>query len=131
MDSLSSAKVINRDASGVAMLFSPVNVGAISLLHRVVHAPTTRLRAAEDHSPSAMMVEYYRQRASEGGLMITESVHPSYDSRGYEGAPGIYTDAHVAAWKGLTDAVHEKGGRIFLLVPATSMVGAAGESSPL
>jgi N-ethylmaleimide reductase len=116
MDSLSSAKVINRDASGVAMLFSPVNVGAISLLHRVVHAPTTRLRAAEDHSPSAMMVEYYRQRASEGGLMITESVHPSYDSRGYEGAPGIYTDAHVAAWKGLTDAVHEKGGRIVMQI---------------
>jgi N-ethylmaleimide reductase len=116
MDSLSSAKVINRDAAGVEMLFSPVKVGAISLLHRVVHAPTTRLRAAEDHSPSAMMVEYYRQRASEGGLMITESVHPSYDSRGYEGAPGLYTDAHVAVWKVLTDAVHDKGGRIVMQI---------------
>jgi N-ethylmaleimide reductase len=106
----------DRDAQGVEKLFSPVAVGAISLLHRVVHAPTTRLRAAEDHSPSAMMVEYYRQRASKGGLLITESVHPSYDSRGYEGAPGIYTDAHVKAWKTLIDAVHEKGGRIVMQI---------------
>jgi N-ethylmaleimide reductase len=113
---MTSAMRVDRDAAGVEMLFSPVKVGAISLLHRVVHAPTTRLRAAGDHSPSAMMVEYYRQRASEGGLLITESVHPSYDSRGYEGAPGIYTDAHVAAWKGLTDAVHAKGGRIVMQI---------------
>jgi N-ethylmaleimide reductase len=111
-----SATVIDRDAPGAEMLFSPIEVGAISLLHRVVHAPTTRLRAAEDHSPSAMMVEYYRQRASKGGLLITESVHPSYDSRGYEGAPGIYTDVHVEAWKGLTDAVHAKGGRIIMQI---------------
>jgi N-ethylmaleimide reductase len=113
---MTSTMMVDRDASGVEMLFSPVKVGAISLLHRVVHAPTTRLRAAEDLSPSAMMIEYYRQRASEGGLLITESVHPSYDSRGYEGAPGIYTDAHVEAWKGLTDAVHSKGGCIVMQI---------------
>jgi len=113
---MTNARMVERDAAGVEMLFSPVRVGAISLLHRVVHAPTTRLRAAEDQSPSAMMVEYYRQRASEGGLLITESVHPSYDSRGYEGAPGIYTDAHVEAWMGLTDAVHAKGGRIVMQI---------------
>jgi N-ethylmaleimide reductase len=111
-----SAKVIKRDAPGVELLFSPIEVGAISLLHRIVHAPTTRLRAAKDHSPSAMMVEYYRQRASKGGLLITESVHPSYDSRGYEGAPGIYTDTHTKAWKDLTDAVHAKGGRIVMQI---------------
>ncbi len=97
-------------------LFSPATLGRIDLSHRVVHAPTTRLRADPDHSPSAMMVEYYRQRASQGGLLITESAHPSYDSRGYEGAPGIYTDAHVAAWKRLTDAVHAKGGRIVMQI---------------
>jgi N-ethylmaleimide reductase len=113
---MTSTMMVDRDASGVEMLFSPVKVGDISLLHRVVHAPTTRLRAAEDLSPSAMMIEYYRQRASEGGLLITESVHPSYDSRGYEGAPGIYTDAHVEAWKGLTDAVHSKGGCIVMQI---------------
>jgi len=98
------------------MLFSPVALGPFTLRHRVVHAPTTRLRANADHSPSAMMLEYYRQRASNGGLIITESVHPSYDSRGYEGAPGIYTDAHVEAWKKLIGAVHAKGGVIFMQI---------------
>jgi N-ethylmaleimide reductase len=98
------------------LLFSPVQLGALALSHRVAHAPTTRLRAEADHSPSAMMVDYYRQRASEGGLLITESAHPSYDSRGYEGAPGIYTDAHVAAWRRLTDAVHAKRARIVMQI---------------
>jgi 2,4-dienoyl-CoA reductase-like NADH-dependent reductase (Old Yellow Enzyme family) len=89
----------DRDAQGVEKLFSPVAVGAISLLHRVVHAPTTRLRAAEDHSPSAMMVEYYRQRASKGGLLITESVHPSYP-RLRRGAGDLYRRSR----QGLEDA---------------------------
>ena len=58
-----------------AMLFSPVTLGAITLRHRVVHAPTTRLRADPDDTPSAMMVDYYGQRASEGGLIITRHLH--------------------------------------------------------
>lgn len=98
------------------MLFSPINIGPITLLHRVVHAPTTQLRVDPDHAPSAMMIDYYNQRASNGGLIITESVHPSYDSRGYEGAPGMYTDEHVEGWKRLTDAVHIKGGVIFMQI---------------
>jgi N-ethylmaleimide reductase len=102
--------------SDVAMLFSPFAIGEILLSHRVVHAPTTRLRANPDQSPSAMMVEYYSQRASRGGLIITESVHPSHESRGYEGAPGIYTDAHVEGWKHLIEAVHAKGGVIFMQI---------------
>jgi len=97
-------------------LFSPQQLGPYTLEHRVVHAPTTRLRSDPDDSPSAMMVEYYRQRASKGGLLITESAHPSYDSRGYIGAPGIYTDAHIEAWKKVTAAVHEKQGRIFMQI---------------
>jgi N-ethylmaleimide reductase len=97
-------------------LFESLSLGAIKLAHRVIHAPTTRLRADVDESPSAMMVEYYRQRASEGGLLITESAHPSNDSRGYIGAPGIYTQAHVAAWRKVTDAVNAKGGRIVMQI---------------
>jgi N-ethylmaleimide reductase len=97
-------------------LFSPVKVGPLELAHRVVLAPMTRLRSSPDNSPSAMMVDYYRQRASAGGLLITESAHPSYDSRGYIGAPGIYTDAHIEAWKKIADAVHAKGGRIFMQI---------------
>ena len=100
----------------VRMLLSPITLGAMTLEHRVVHAPTTRLRANPDESPSPMMVEYYRQRASQGGLIITETVHPSHDSRGYHGAPGIYADAHAADWKRITDAVHAKGGRIVLQI---------------
>ena len=98
----------------VRMLFSRITLGAMTLEHRVVHAPTTRLRANPDESPSPMMIEYYRQRASQGGLIITETVHPSRDSRGYHGAPGIYADAHAAGWRRITDAVHAKGGRIVL-----------------
>ena len=111
----STDEALRRDAEP-ALLFSPAAVGQIALRHRVVHAPTTRLRADPDHSPSAMMVDYYGQRASEGGLIITESAHPSYDSRGYEGAPGIYSEAHVAAWKRIADAVHAKGGRLVMQI---------------
>ena len=100
----------------VRMLFSPVSLGAIDLLHRIVHAPTTRLRASPDETPSPMMVDYYRQRASPGGLIVTESAHPSHDSRGYHGAPGIYTDVHVAGWRRVTDGVHAKGGRIVMQI---------------
>ena len=111
----SIADAPSRDAE-TATLFSPVTLGAITLRHRVVHAPTTRLRADLDDTPSAMMVDYYDQRASAGGLIITESAHPSDDSRGYEGAPGIYTDAHVAGWKRIADAVHAKGGRLIMQI---------------
>jgi N-ethylmaleimide reductase len=100
----------------VSDLFKPLNIGAIRLSHRVIHAPTTRLRAEADDSPSAMMIEYYRQRASAGGLLITESAHPSLDSRGYLGAPGIYTQAHVDAWRKITAAVHAKGGKIVMQI---------------
>jgi N-ethylmaleimide reductase len=97
-------------------LFSPSKIGPLEVSHRVVHAPMTRLRAEPDDSPSAMMVEYYRQRASKGRLMITESAHPSYDSRGCIGAPGIYTDRHVDGWKKVTDAVHSEGAHIFMQI---------------
>jgi N-ethylmaleimide reductase len=98
------------------ILFSPMDLGRIPLLHRIVHAPTTRLRASPDDSPSSMMEKYYGQRASRGGLIITETAHPSRDSRGYEGAPGIYTQAHVEAWKRVVSAVHAKGGKIIMQI---------------
>jgi N-ethylmaleimide reductase len=97
-------------------LFTPIRVGALDLSHRVVHAPTTRLRSDPDDSASAMMVDYYRQRATPGGLLITESSHPSDESRGYLGGPGIYTDRHIAAWRKVTDAVHAKGGKIVMQI---------------
>lgn len=100
----------------MSKLFTPVRIGALDLGHRIAHAPTTRLRALPDETPSPMMLDYYRQRASQGGLFITESAHPSHDSRGYLGAPGIYTDAHVAGWRQITDAVHAQGGIIVMQI---------------
>jgi N-ethylmaleimide reductase len=97
-------------------LFSSTRIGALRLLHRVVHAPMTRLRAEDDLTPSSIMVEYYRQRTSPGGLLLTESAHPSFDSRGYIGAPGMYTDRHVKGWKSVTEAVHAKGGHIIMQI---------------
>jgi len=115
-------------------LLSPTTVGPITLSHRVALAPMTRLRAEADDSPSPMMVEYYRQRASKGGLLITESAHPSTDSRGYLGAPGIFTDKHVAAWAKIADAVHEKGASIFMQIAhdgRQSHVDLSGGHSPV
>ncbi len=97
-------------------LFSPVKLGRLTLKHRVVHPPLTRLRANPDDSVSNMMIEYYTQRATDGGFIITESTHPSYDSRGYIGAPGIYEDHHIAGWKKVVDAVHAKGSFIFMQI---------------
>ena len=102
------------NSSSPLKLLSNAVVGPYSLSHRVVHAPMTRLRADHDDSPSQMMQRYYEQRASHGGLLIVESTHPSVDSRGYLGAPGIYTDAHRDAWKPIVEAVHAKGGVVFL-----------------
>jgi N-ethylmaleimide reductase len=97
------------------MLFTPVQVGPFTLSHRVVMAPLTRLRSEQPGDvPGNPMVEYYGQRASEGGLIISEATTISVTGRGYLGAPGIYSDEQVAGWKKVTDAVHAKGGRMFL-----------------
>lgn len=96
-------------------LFSPVQVGSITLPHRVVMAPLTRLRSEQPGDiPGNLMVEYYGQRASDRGLIIAEATPVSIQGRGYLGAPGIYSDEQIAGWKKVTDAVHAKGGRIYL-----------------
>ena len=97
------------------LLFSPVQIGAIALSHRVVMAPLTRQRSAQPGDvPNPLMIEYYGQRASEGGLIITEATTIAVTGRGYLGAPGIYSDDQVTGWKKVVEAVHAKGGRIFL-----------------
>jgi N-ethylmaleimide reductase len=95
-------------------LFSPVKVGPYELSHRVVMAPLTRMRSEPGDIPGDLMVEYYRQRASKGGLIISEATPVSARGNGYAGAPGIYSDRQIAGWRRVTDAVHAKGGRIFL-----------------
>jgi N-ethylmaleimide reductase len=96
-------------------LFSPISVGSIPLSHRIVAAPLTRLRSDQPGDiPGDLMVEYYSQRASEGGLQIAEATPVAVQGRGYLGAPGIYADEQIAGWRRVTDAVHAKGGRILL-----------------
>lgn len=94
-------------------LFAPVTVGRASLSNRLVMAPMTRSRAQFDGTPGALAATYYAQRASVG-LIVTEGTQPSDDGQGYLSTPGIYTDAHVAGWKQTTDAIHAKGGYVFI-----------------
>jgi N-ethylmaleimide reductase len=96
-------------------LFSPLKVGPLTLSHRVVMAPLTRMRSQQPGDiPNDLMVEYYGQRASQGGLIISEATTISVGGRGYLGAPGIYSDEQVAGWKNVVDAIHARGGYIFL-----------------
>jgi N-ethylmaleimide reductase len=95
-------------------LFSPIEIGSTRLKHRVVMAPLTRSRSKQpDGIPSDLMLEYYCQRASDGGLIIAEAAQLSIRSRGWNGAPGMYSAAQVDGWKKIVDVVHAKGGRIF------------------
>jgi N-ethylmaleimide reductase len=98
----------------MSKLFTPVQIGAVSLANRIVMAPLTRSRAEQPGGvPGSLMVEYYGQRASNGGLIIAEASPVSPAARGWFGAPGLYSDAQVEGWKKVTAAVHAKGGRIF------------------
>lgn len=97
----------------VTTLFSPITVGNHILNHRIVLAPLTRLRNTEDGVPQAHCVEYYQQRATKNGLLITEGTLISDASTGYTFAPGIYTDKQIEGWKKVVEAVHAKEGIIF------------------
>jgi len=94
-------------------LFTPGKIGAIAIANRVAMSPLTRARADMNGVQTPLAIDYYRQRAS-AGLIITEATNISRQGRGYAYTPGIYADAHVAAWRPVTDAVHEAGGRIVL-----------------
>jgi N-ethylmaleimide reductase len=97
-----------------SVLFTPVQLGATELKHRVVMAPLTRSRTIQPNSvPGDLMADYYAQRASDGGLIISEATSISLTSRGWFGAPGLYTDEQVQGWKTIVDAVHAKGGVMF------------------
>lgn len=96
-------------------LFSPLHVGTLELQHRVVMAPLTRMRSTQPGDiPNDLMAAYYGQRASKGGLIVSEATHISLQGKGYPGAPGIHTQAQIEGWKKVTSAVHAKGGYIFL-----------------
>jgi N-ethylmaleimide reductase len=95
-------------------LFTRTAVGSFQVGHRVVLAPLTRMRTEDGNVPGDLMVEYYTQRASDGGLLITDATAVAQLGIAYVDAPGIYTTAQAKGWKRVIDAVHAKGGRIFL-----------------
>ncbi|RAH65407.1 alkene reductase [Aspergillus aculeatinus CBS 121060] len=108
-------------------LFQPLAIanGKIQLSHRVVHAPLTRNRGEPLNPistpenpnriwyPGQLIVEYYRQRATPGGLIISEGIPPSLESNGMPGVPGLFTEEQAAGWKAVVEAVHAKGGYIY------------------
>ena len=94
-------------------LFEPLVLGGLLLPNRVFMAPLTRNRALPDGVPGPLAPTYYRQRSS-AGLIITEATQISAMGKGYIDTPGIYLPEHVAAWRGIVDAVHNAGGHIFL-----------------
>ena len=96
-------------------LFTPLQVGNILLPNRIIMAPLTRVRAGSTHIPNDMMVDYYSQRAS-SGLIMTECTMVDAHACAFMGEGGIYSPAHVAGWKRVTDGVHAKGGRIFMQI---------------
>jgi N-ethylmaleimide reductase len=102
-------------------LFSPYKLGNIELKNRVVMAPMTRSRAT-DNIPNELIATYYEQRSS-AGLIITEGTSPSPNGLGYARIPGIYNEAQVNGWRKTTDAVHNKGGKIFIQFMHTGRVG--------
>lgn len=97
-----------------ASLFDPITLGAIHAPNRIIMSPLTRGRSGDGHVPvTQLKAEYYSQRAS-AGLIIAEATGISQEGLGWPAAPGIWSEAQVQAWKPVTQAVHDAGGRIIL-----------------
>ncbi|MBS1155901.1 MAG: NADH-flavin oxidoreductase/NADH oxidase [Proteobacteria bacterium] len=101
-------------------LFTPTQLGDLSLKNRIVMAPLTRSRAI-GNVPNTLMEQYYRLRA-DAGLIITEGTSPSPNGLGYARIPGLFNDEQVAGWRRVTDGVHQTGGRIFVQLMHTGRV---------
>ncbi|WP_199608762.1 alkene reductase [Flocculibacter collagenilyticus] len=94
-------------------LFSPINLGGISLNNRIIMAPLARSRADDKHLPNNLMQTYYQQRAT-AGLIITEATMVQQGHSAFINEPGIYSDEQIVGWRKITDAVHKEGGKIVM-----------------
>ena len=101
-------------------LFSPTQLGSLSLKNRIVMAPLTRSRAPSN-VPNALMEKYYSLR-TDAGLIITEGTSPSANGLGYARIPGLFSEAQTQGWKRVTDAVHASGGHIFIQLMHTGRI---------
>lgn len=97
----------------ISKLFQPIKLGASQLKHRIVLAPMTRVRADSDGVPNDLLIKHYEQRATNGGLLITEATFITATAGGTPNAPGLFTSEQIEGWKKVTDAVHAKGGVIY------------------
>ncbi|MGB7180551.1 MAG: alkene reductase, partial [Burkholderiaceae bacterium] len=98
-----------------AALFEPLTLGPITLSHRVIMAPLTRMRATvPGEAPNALNAEYYGQRATPGGLIIAEASQVTTGGKLAPSTPGIHSDEQIAGWKQVVDAIHAKGGFVYL-----------------
>jgi 2,4-dienoyl-CoA reductase-like NADH-dependent reductase (Old Yellow Enzyme family) len=95
------------------ILLQPLKLGDVAIRNRIVMAPLTRQRSGDTRTPNDLMVEYYTQRAG-AGLILTEATSVEPMGVGYQGSPGIWNEEQIRGWKRVTDAVHSKGGAIFL-----------------
>ncbi|EFJ45200.1 hypothetical protein VOLCADRAFT_106009 [Volvox carteri f. nagariensis] len=96
-------------------LWTPVKIGEVQLSHRIAMSPMTRLRMTPGSElPNDLVATYYEQRASKGGLIITECAYVVPEGRGYVRAPGMATDPQAAAWRPVVERVHAKGGHIYM-----------------
>jgi N-ethylmaleimide reductase len=102
-------------------LFAPFTLGPHRLQNRIVLAPMTRSRAT-DNVPTALMAQYYGQRAS-AGLIVTEGTSPSPNGLGYPRIPGVFTAEQLAGWRAVTAAAHAGGAKIFLQLMHTGRIG--------
>ena len=115
---------IESAASGAdaSLLFQALQLGELELANRIVMAPMTRNRADAEGVPGEIMVEHYAARA-EAGLIVAEGAWPCAEGQGYCRQPGIVTDAQVAGWRKVVEAVHAKGGRIVLQIMHAGRIG--------
>ncbi len=104
---------MSQTSSTSSTLFAPATLGSVTLANRILMAPLTRSRAAAGNVPHALNARYYAQRAS-AGLIISEATQITAQGQGYPKTPGIHSQEQIAGWQGVTQAVHQRGGKIFL-----------------
>ncbi|MFD9570082.1 alkene reductase [Streptomyces sp. NPDC059982] len=102
--------------------FEPVRIPGTALSNRIALAPMTRSRAGEGGVATALMAEYYTQRAS-AGLLVSEGIQPSPVGQGYPFTPGLHSAEQIASWRTVTDSVHASGGRIFAQLMHSGRIG--------
>jgi N-ethylmaleimide reductase len=110
-------------------LFDPVTLSDLELSNRIVMAPMTRSRAGDGDIPTALNVEYYRQRAT-AGLIVSEGTQPSENGKGYCRTPGIHSAAQIAGWRKVTDTVHAEGGKIVLQIMHCGRISVKANKAP-